>query len=294
MSRSFIGFGQVPYIGQPFTNPIKLSGIAGTQLPLLFNWLIYGASTLRPNINVLVDIDNAVCRAMDQVRSVYIDNLGSDNPVYVYFPDTGYTVAAKPNSEGWYPAFTNAKKIWIIGEGFLTGDIPTAFVILCNIALPASVNTEIDNAVALWRASPTISRGSTIYNSTLGIPALGDQLFTANPLSATVIGDTVPLWNSPYASGFLYITSIVIYGLGVSNAVLNSGAMVLESTGIAGVLATPRWIQQPTIPPGYVGEIFRLTGLQTKLDAAQSWRARTITAGDGGTIQIYSSFTQQP
>lgn len=292
--RSFLGFGQVPYIGQPSTNPIKLAGISGVQIPLLFNWLSYLASTSRPNINVLVDVDNTVCRSLDQIRSVYIDNLGSDNPVYVYFPDTQYTIAAKPNSEGWYPAFTNARKIWIIGEGFLTGSIPSSFVILCNIPLPASVNTEIDNAVTLYKASPTITRGTTIYNSRLGTPALGDQLFTAQLLPATIVGATVPLWNTPYPSGFLYVTGILIYGLGISNAVLNGGGMVIESTGIAGNLMSPSWIQQPNIPPGYVGEILKLEGLQTQLDATQSWRARMTTAGDGGVVQIYSSFTQQP
>src|SRR5580704_7932466 len=106
--RSFIGFGQANYIGIPETQGIKLAGIKGVVIPLLFQWISYGASTAKPNINVLVNVNNQACIAMDQIRSVYIDNLGSDQPIYVNFPDTNYTIAAKPNSEGWYPAYTNA------------------------------------------------------------------------------------------------------------------------------------------------------------------------------------------
>lgn len=286
--RSFLGFGQVPYIGTPFTNAIKLAGIAGVQIPLLFQWLSYGASTARPNINVLVNANNTVCRAMDQIRSVYIDNLGSDNPIYVNFPDTGYTIAAKPNSSGWYPAFTNAKTLWVIGEGFLTGDIPQTYIVLCNIPLPASINTEIDNAVALYRASPTISRGTTIYNAALGIPALGDQFFASSQLNLNS-GGSVGLWNTPYASGFLFITGLNLNSFGTTGG---SVQVSIESTGVAGVLLAPTWFGG-TPAPG-VSQIVNLSAMQIKLDATQTWRMRLIQNIAGGFAQVLSSFTQQP
>ncbi|MDE2020114.1 MAG: hypothetical protein KGJ13_07250, partial [Patescibacteria group bacterium] len=121
MSRNFAGFGQVQYIGTPYVVPIKLAGISGVVCPLRFDWFSYGASSLKPNINVLVNMDVQQCAKMDVIRSVYIDNLGSDNPIYVFFPDTGCTVSAKPNSEGWYPAYTNAKTVWVVGLGFVSG-----------------------------------------------------------------------------------------------------------------------------------------------------------------------------
>lgn len=290
--RSFLGFGQVPYIGQPSAQAIKLGGIAGAAIPLLFQWLSYGASSSLPNINVLVDISQKVCAPVDQIRSIYIDNLGSDNPVYVYFPDTQYTLAAKPNSEGWYPVFTNARQMWVCGEGFLTGNIPQTGIIISNIPMPASVNTEIDNAVALWKASPSITRGLTIYNSAFGSPALGDQFFASALLDMGSLGATANLWNTPYASGFLYITDLQVVALNVTGAP-GTGAFVIESTGVAGILASvsmyaPVTVNQNNAP------VFQTRG-QIKLDATQTWRLRVSTnVGNGSRIQSFASFTQNP
>lgn len=292
--RLFLGFGQVPYIGAPFTTPIKLAGISGQTVPLLFNWISYGAATAKPNINVLVDIDNAVCKAIDQIRSIYIDNLGSQNPVYVYFPDTGYTCVAKANSEGWYPVYTNTKKLWVVGEGFLDGSIPTTFILLSNIALPASVNTELDQAVSLWKSSPLISRGSSIYNSSFGVPALGDQLTATGQMTLT-FPTTIPLWNSPYSSGFLYIQQIQIVMQNVAHNISPAiGQFVLESTGVAGTLLNCFFVAPPTTNVVYNQIYLDLKGMNLKLDATQIWQVRNITSVAQGNIQVYSSFTQSP
>lgn len=296
--RSFLGFGQIPYIGIPQPQPIMLSGIAGKIIPLLFQWLSYGASTTKPNINIYVSLQNALCKSFDQIRSVYIDNLGSDNPVYVNFPDTNYTVVAAPNSEGWYPAFTNAKNLSVIGEGFFTGDIPQTFILLSNIPLPPSVNVEINQATALWRASPVITRGTSIYNSSLGIPALGDQLQNSHSADLSINGNTVALWGTPYASGFIYLTNLQLNVINLQNAAVASITLVVESTGVAGILIAPAF----TCPGGGGGGsvslanllVMNLSGLQTKLDATQTWRLRVqgnITVGQAFAV---SSFTQQP
>lgn len=295
--RSFLGFGQVDYIGQTYTRSIKLAGISSQVVPLLFQWISYGASTTKPNINVLVNIANANCKAIDQIRSVYIDNLGSDNPIYVYFSDTGYCVVAAPNSSGWYPAYTNSKEFWVIGEGFLTGDIPQTFIMLGNVALPANVNYEINNAVALWRASPLITRGTSIYNSSLGIPALGDQLQSTIPFSL-LVPNSLALWGTPYPSGFIYLTSLKIYGLNLlGSAPGQAGQLDIGSTGSAGILISPTFAAAAPgayQPPGST-LIMDLTGLQTKLDATQSWRVNVATQLiAGGVAQVISSFTQQP
>lgn len=295
--RTFLGFGQAAYIGAPSPRAIKLGGISAVTIPLLFQWLSYGAATSKPNVNVLVDIDNAVCRQLDQIRSVYIDNLGSANPVYVFFPDTSYTIVAKPNSEGWYPAYTNSKKIWVIGAGFLTGNIPQTNILLSNISQQAAVNTELDQSAALWLASPVITRGTSIYNTAFGIPALGDQFFSSARLNLAS-GTTVPLWNTPYPSGFLYITSMIFntFLMGYNPGFGVCGCLI-ESTGIAGVLADLTF-GSPN-GAGYAGagvnNILTLTGAQIKLDATQTWRVRLGQSTPGGGYgQLLSTFTQQP
>lgn len=295
MSRSFLGFGQTRYIGQPYTRPVMYRGIKGVVVPLLFQWLAYGASSANPNVNVLVNLDVFACKALDQIRSVYIDNLGSSNPVYIYFPDTGETVSAKANSEGWYPAFSNNKEFWVIGEGFLTGNIPQAYILVSNLPFEASVNTELDQAVALWLASPVITRGSSIYNTAFGIPALGDQLFSSASLSLITPGSVVPLWGTPYPSGLLILTSLIVNVLGVNANPAVTGQIAIESTGVAGILISPSYeafVAAANIPSA---TIVSLTGIQTKLDATQTWRARTLSpALTTGLGQIYSSFTQIP
>jgi hypothetical protein len=296
MSRSFLGFGQTQYIGQPYTRPIKLGPINGVAVPLLFQWISYGASSGVPNINVLVDLSQAPCKALDQIRSVYIDNLGSPVPVYVYFPDTFYTITAKANSEGWYPAFTNAKQIWVVGEGFLTGNIPQTTITLSNFPLPPNVNTELDQALALWLASPVITRGTSIYNTAFGTPALGDQLSTTVPFSLALLNNTVGLWGTPYPSGFIYLTSLEIGAVGFG-ADSTSGQINIESTGVAGILISPQYGSFRTgsgASQAGVIPITNLQGLQIKLDATQTWRARVATITTGGVGQVVSSFTQQP
>ena len=293
--RSFIGFGQQGYIGQTFTQPVKLAGIATQVIPLLFNWISYGASTLVPNVNVLVSWDNAACRAMDQVRSIYIDNLGSSNPVYVYFPDTGYSVAAKANSEGWYPAFTNARQCWVIGEGFLTGSIPTTAIILSNVVLPPSVNVEIDQTIALWKASPVITRGTSIYNKAYGTPALGDQA-SQSSLDMTVLNKTINLFNGPYSSGFITMTGLTINMIACAVNPAQVSGILIESTGVGGTLYSFSFEGFPTASSQYLGffQLYNKSGLQILLDATQTWRARCISALAQGFAQICVEFTQGP
>jgi hypothetical protein len=286
--RSFLGFGQSQYIGTPQAAGVKLGGIASVIVPLLLQWISYGASTTNTNVNVLVDLGSKPCDKLDQIRSLYIDNLGSNNPVYVYFPDSGYTVVAKPNSEGWYPVFTNQKTLWVIGEGFLSGDIPQTSIIVCNLFIPPQVNVEIDNAVALWKASPQITRGTTIYNSSLGIPALGDQFFASGQLNLNA-GGSVGLWNTPYADGFLYVTGLNLNSFGTTGG---SVQVSIESTGVAGVLLAPTWYGGA--PTAGVSQIVNLSGMQIKLDATQTWRMRLITNIAGGFAQLLSSFTKNP
>jgi hypothetical protein len=292
MSRSFIGFGQKPYIGTPQAQPIKLGGIAGQAIPLLFQWVSYGAFS-NQNINVLVDVTQQPCVKLDQIRSVYIDNLGSDNPIYVNFPDTNYTVVAKPNSEGWYPAYTNARQCWVVGEGFLSTDIPQTYIILSNIILPPAVNVEIDQALNLNLASPTITRGTTIYNSKYGVPSLGDQFSYTGQCSLNT-ATIIPLWGTPYASGFVYLNSLALLCVDPFNA---GGAAIanflIESTGIAGTLLSFSVIGTTVNPPGVI-PIFQQSGMNVKLDATQTWRLRSFGPfiSSGGVYAI-SSFTQQ-
>lgn len=297
--RNFIGFGQVAYIGQAFVRSIKLAGISGQCSPFFFPWLIYGASTSVPNINVLVSLENPVCKALDQIRSVYIDNLNSSIPVYVYFPDTGTTIVAKPNSEGWYQAFTNAKVFWVIGIGFLTGDIPQTLVTVSNLALPPLVNTELDQSVNLWKASPLISRGLTPYNQNLGIPALGDQSIAYNSTAGGVGILNNNLWGTPLASGFVYVTGVYWTAKGIAVAGAGNLVVQVESTGVAGTLWQASYFTPNSASgnsPENADVLLNLGGqMSLKLDATQTWRLRaTNWSSNPVQLSLTTNYTINP
>lgn len=272
MTRSFIGFGQRNYIGvlQPFPNYLVPNSYI---IPAFINWNAYSASTTIPNINILCDMSTAP-RLKDtwQIRSVFIDNLGSSVPIYVYFPATGFTVTAKPNSAAWYPAFTNDRTAWIIGEGFTTGQIPSTLVYFSDALMIPYNATEIDQAVALWRASPSITRGNTIYNRALGTPALGDQTTQYQMDWATqIVNDNV--FGTPYAAGTLIVmTNFVINLLQASNVGSWIGDIRLESTGASGLLYLAQWYSNPNARD-YL-PLFNIQPAQILLHGDETWRIR--------------------
>lgn len=294
--RNFSNINLVNYKALLGTRAIKFGTISGVAVPVTINWMDYGASTANPNVSILADFETPACTALDQIRSVYIDNLGSSVPIYVYFPDTGYTVSAKPNSEGWYPAFTNAKQIWIIGEGFFTGNIPSTLVLVSNIPLYPSVNSEIDTATALYLASSNITRGTNIFNTNFGTPALGDQ-FTSAILNTETDGQIVRLFQTPRPSGFIYVTSCYVSVqnfLNTSNSVVANNQFFFESTGLAGVfLATALSVQPSQNIPQVI--LLNIQG-QWKLDATQTYQWRNqVESGDAqGAAVINLSYTTNP
>lgn len=295
MSRVFIGFGQVPYIGTPFINPIQICN-GGSVIPLFFDWNAYGASSNRSSINVKVTLQPPTNRdkLLKQIASVYIDNTNSNVPIYVYCPDTKYSCVAQPNSAGWYPLYTNQQEIWVIGQGFTDGSIPQTQVFVTDLFIPPYTDQEILSTQSLFLASPNITRGTTIYNKNFGIPALGDQTQQA-VLGLTVAGGTVPLFGTPRASGFVYLTAIHFSILlirqpgGGGDFVLN---LRVRSTGPAGALYTIPFVGQANNSTFENLIVYSQSGLQVKLDATQSWvfdADNFVTTGQGGLIVHFTT-----
>lgn len=266
--RNFGAFPAQNYIGTPFAFPVQLSaGLQSQVCPLTFNWLIYGASTAAPNqlVNVSL-VGNNVAARMGTVQSVFIDNLGSNASIYVRCMDTNYTVAAQPNSCGWYPIFTNLLTFQIVGMGFVTGSIPTTLVMFSNLRIIPSVDLELATSVALWLASSSISRGTGIQNTNYGTPALGDQAINyMDVLGAGFTGGLHALFGTPQPSGFIYLTAINV-NCEVKGAV---GALqwAILSTGAAGNLFV---FDGPLTSPQYQN-LITLNSLNIKLDATQTW-----------------------
>lgn len=284
--RNFGAFPAQNYIGTPFAFPVQLSaGLQSQVCPLTFNWLIYGAATAAPNQLVNVSLaGNNVAARMGTVQSVFIDNLGSNASIYVRCMDTGYTVAAQPNSCGWYPIFTNLLTFQIIGMGFVTGSIPTTLVMFSNLRIIPSVDLELATSVSLWLASSTISRGTGIQNTNYGAPALGDQtisfgdLFTAGvPANGAVFHDN--LFGTPLATGFIYLTHIDVWSASQAGAAGRT-TWTLQSAGASGILFN--FVIPNAMPNGTIIKQLQLNNTNLKLDATQQWQLFCIQNGTVG------------
>jgi hypothetical protein len=303
MSRIFAGLTGTPYLGAYNGAAIDLCGMTPGEnpqvIPLIIPWNLYSAGSAKPTASVAVNLQNATTgqSLFSRVRSVYIDNLGCNVPVYIYFPDTNFTVAAAPNSTGWYPVTTNGIVALIIGQGFTNADLNSITnVSFCNMQVPPFANAELAQNVALYRSSPAIQRGNTIYNSLYAPPALGDQADN-NTLSLTFPG-TVQLFGGPKASGFYYLTSVFIDIFGVSNLAAAIDTLFIESTGVSGLLYQFGFVAPDSTigPTNYIAFLYlaQMTGLQLKLDATQNWRVRNQASISNGTANINLCYTYQP
>lgn len=288
--RNFSTIPSSNYVGQPFAFAVQLSaGLRSIVVPLTINWLIYGAATAAPNQVVSADLSN-VAGKTGTIQSVYIDNTGSNVSVYVRCLDTNYTVVAQPNSEGWYPIFTNLMEFQIIGMGFTDGSIPTTAVLFSNLRIIPAIATELPTALNMGLASSSITRGTGIQNQNYGINALGDQTINFSDFFAGGFTGVLHsgIWNSPQPSGFIYLTHIAVSAIAAG---VGAVTWVIESTGAAGNLYT-------FIVAAVAGQfsVCNLSGMNVKLDATQTWRIRVSANASGGTTLLNHTFvwTQNP
>lgn len=256
MSHNFAAIGQQNYIGTPYVQAVKYLNIAGQGVPLLFQWISYGASSVNPNINAYVDLSpQQVSARLGQIRSLYIDNLGSDTPIYIQFPDTLYTVVAKPNSTGWYPVYTNQLKFNVLGIGFSSGDVGETRVLATNIFVSPSVNEEYGSGIDLYRASPIISIAGGAPIASIAI-TYASACYIAGTLSISGGGGSAAA-----ASG-----TLDVFGSFTNVTVTNPGANYSASPTVTatGARALPPWYNGGAFyPAGSVVFDFSAYGLGT-------------------------------
>lgn len=268
--------------------------------PVNIIWNNYWQLAGQPSqVGVAINLQASSVQAsiLDRIASVKIDNTHSPCPVYVWFPDTNDVVTCPPNTAVTMPCLTNLLNAVVIAEGLTAGNIPLTTVFFYNVVLAPSVDAEIDNAVALWLASPTISRGTTILNTNYGTPALGDQMVNVT-ISLVGVGSTIVL--PAQASGFYYITSIYLSIVNDhnGNTPFQSQAIIEDSiTGLA-LLNIP--YLTPTDAAFNASNngalvLYQSSGFNIKLDATHSIVfVNQVAHTLGGDACITMSYTYQP
>jgi len=136
MAISLVNVETTQWIGTVNGLPTTLCGQNGRVVLVNIDWSVYNLGN-GESLGLEVDMSGiAPTNQLDLIRSVYIDNIASPTPMYVYFPDTGFTVVCKPYTATWAPVVTNARKATVYGIGFTTQQIPLVNVFFTNIFMP--------------------------------------------------------------------------------------------------------------------------------------------------------------
>lgn len=296
--RSFVGIPTFAYFGNLYDLPVKTSNALFGQQPRLppttvatqFVWTNYGAGTAQSNVAATVQMQTTGPRQLlDKILSVRIDNLGNGVPVYVYFPDTNYTVVAPPNTVVWEKVETAQFSALVIGEGFTDNTVGSTAVYFCNFEVQPFIDYEFPQTTQLWLASSTITRGTSIYNQNFGVPALGDQTTSyLNALTSAVGVFENNLWGTPLSSGFIYLTHINVYVISGPQTI-SELFWVLESAGTAGILYNFQgWCPAAGIATPY--NLLSMSAMNVKIDATQTWRLRSSIIPTGGSTLVTHVF----
>jgi hypothetical protein len=305
--RSFLGFEFSQYQGlPPSQRPLSICtpmSQAPCAIPYTFNWSAdYALSTARPNFLVILNpFNTGAGLVIDKVRSVYIDNLGCNFPVYIQFPSTGFIVAAQPNSACWYPVFSNDFNVNVAVEGFTDGDAGSITgLFLSNVFMEAYVDNELPASLNLGRASTDIPRGGNFANSRYAPFALGDQTNQAQVSLAAP--ETVNLFAPPVpqASGFYYVTDLTISIAGVFNAagILSTASLQVRNATDGLILLTPSFYIPALVDflkaPTNSTMLVALHNAQLKLDATKTWvLSNTNLAITSGIADCFVAYTYQ-
>jgi hypothetical protein len=299
--RSFAGIATFPFQPAIAAQPLwrgRPNAYPPSVVKTVIQWSIYFAlSGNAANVAVLLNLASQKSSnqpPLDDLKSVYVDNTGSPVPIYLLFPSTGFTVAIAPNTADWYPVYTTDYVVQVNALGLTAGNLPTTGIWFANVLMQPYSDPEISQTQVQYLASATITRGTTIYNTNFGVPALGDQFTSATLQLAGNSNQNV----FTFGTGFIYITAfeIVIMNAVAGGAPGSNSSLIFESTGVAGIfLSIPYTLGAAVSVP-----TARLTGLagNYKIDGSQTWRVRNQAGGGAawatGQWFLNMSFTTNP
>ncbi len=311
--RNFLPFPFAPYNGG-YTSKAFNNGAGrqkGTMVPLRVLWDAYKANgqnlgTNNPNFAVSFDLNTAGPNTVIgtwTIQSVYIDNMGVDFPVYIYFNDTQFPVVSPPNSAGWFQVFSNARAGLIIAEGITdaTRTEQTA-VYFTDVAMVPYIDYELSQGVSLFRASPSIQRGGAFSNTTFAAEALGD-INNQSGISLTSTTSAGIFFAGPgplgrQLSGFYYVTSLMINIIGQWAAAETTDFVSIVDVDAANTIIAPTYFVPTTaqfhLAPVAVTTVYNQEG-QLKLDATHLWQIQHVGGALlSGIAQCFVTYTYQP
>jgi hypothetical protein len=278
MSRIFTG-STVP--SAPYAGLYQFIGAGPTAntgwMPITIPWAFYGVNTIINTKAIAVDLRSQTQKGFDRIRTVRIDNLGVNTPVYVYFPDTLYTVACPPNTIVQENVISLSLQPLIVGEGFTNQAPGTTTIFFGNFNVANFFDPEINYSQDLWLATQSIGRAGNIQNQNFGTPALGDSTLNAQ-IQLDTVGNFVVLdfSNAPVNQGYVYI-SYIAAAFHVAAGNNTNTTMAVQLLQQNAILLPPIWTWQAFdgLPNwnGVYDIVFPpITGVNIKLNNADSFK----------------------
>jgi len=237
------------------------------------NYSIGGAplGLANPNFSVLVNLNAAGPNTVSQtwqVISVYIDNEAVNFPVYLYFPDTQFSLSCPANSSGWFRVFTLGRQAYVTGLGISNQDIANNAVTNVFFTDAFSVpylDQENPTAVDMRLASPSFSLpgsnggvqqidviipGSTLASGALSITGGGGSGAAAHAVLDQFGRVTQVLIDNP-GSGYQGPPNVTAVGGFNPPPTWTSGqawAQGQQATDVGGIFIARQNIQAETFP----------------------------------------------
>lgn len=280
MALNLAGVQAVPYLGLYTSFPIGDTYTA-RLVPLYIDWASYGVGSGVTSAAVKANfVGNAPAEKLAQISAIYIDNLNSNVPVYVYFPDTRYTIAAQPQSTGWFPVITKQKEFVVYADGFTSAPFPTTNIFAVDKFVPGFLDIAQQFTYPQYKASPVIQRGDNILTPGWAAPALGDQIqsIIVSP-SATPAGYVdVELFGGTAATAGKYVYLLAM-DIG-SPWIATTSGVLRPSTQVHG--SSSGLLYQGVMVATSVNNsysLFRMSGMQLRLSGDETWNFSYYQAG---------------
>lgn len=188
--------GNLYPVNAPVLNDKTMPAEGPKAVAISFNWT---TDAQTPNYAVEVNLVNTFTQQqISQIAGLYVDNSQNGADAYFYFPDTQFRLAVPPNTCGFFPVVTNAKRFIAYCPG--ANSQSETFVQVLNYVSHTVSSGQVNFVEPVATAIISLASGSTtIYNKGSGVMR-GFELSSGFFSGAVAAGCLVQLQDSTGAT----------------------------------------------------------------------------------------------
>lgn len=213
--QTFPYMGSIPQIGVPINNCKPVNSPKVVSLSVAWNDYSPVSLTAITKTSIPINLSSGVKPPLDRIVAVYIDNTGNDNPVFILFPDTGYSISIDANNQQWFPVITNAYNI-VLACSYI-GTVGTTQFIFTDAPISPIDSGIFDKVYPQWAASNLLI---TELSNEFRLPALGDRIY-ANTLNAFAGAIELNMYRATAGATYTHIKSLNVIFTNNAGALVN-------------------------------------------------------------------------